>query len=120
MNMLNSHITTSTPLPNGQVPAPPVPPLSASFKLPKLVTDNWSRLSYDFYPWLSSVLNGYTLTRCDDPAKLVLTLQAIPLNKRGSFNTITNCNSLKTRLIEEFGSIVIFGRDVNQIFYFLP
>ena len=75
MNLLNSHVAASTPLPtspsNGQVPALPVPPRSASFKL---VTDNWSRLFYDFYSWLSSVLNGFTLSRCDDPAKLVLTL----------------------------------------------
>ena len=78
MKILNSHVAASTSLPtsppNGQVPAPPVPPPSASFKPPKLVTDNWSRLSYDFYPWLSSILNGFTLTRCDNPAKLVLTL----------------------------------------------
>ena len=78
MNLLNSHVTTSTPLPtsppNDRVPALPVSPPSASFKLPKLVTDNWSRISFDFYPWLSSVLNRFTLTRYDNPAKLVLTL----------------------------------------------
>ena len=124
LNILNSQVATSTPLPtsptNGQVPAPPVPLPTASFKPPKLVTDNWSGLSYDFYPWLSSVLNGFTLTRCDDPAKLVLTLQAIPLNKRGSFNTITDWTNFKARLIEEFGSIDIFGHNVNQMFYLLP
>ena len=94
LDILNSHIATSIPSPesppNGQVPAVPVPPPSASFKPPKLVTDNWSGLSYDFYPWVSSVLKGFTLTRCDDPAKLLLTLQAIPLNKKGSFNSINN------------------------------
>ena len=47
-------------------------------------------------------------------------LQAIPLNKRWSFNNINDWSSFKTRLIEEFGSIDIFGRDVNQIFDFLP
>ena len=120
MNLLNSHIATSTPLPNsppnGWVPAHPAPPPSASFKAPKLFTDN----CYDFYPWLSSVQNSFTLTRCNDPAKLVLTLQAIPLNKRCFFNNITNWTSFKTRLIEEFGSIDIFGRDVNKIFYLFP
>ena len=124
MNLLNSHITASTPLPtsppNSRVPTHPAPPPSASFKPPKLVTDNWSGISYDFYPWLSSILNGFTLTRCDDPAKLVLTLQAIPLNKRGSFNNITNWPSFKTRLTEEYGSIDIFGQNVNQIFDLLP
>ena len=38
MNVLNSHVATSTPLttsqPNGQVPAAPLPPPSASFKPP--------------------------------------------------------------------------------------
>ena len=54
MNLLNSNIAASTLLPtsppNSQVPAHPAPPPSASFKPPKLVTDNWSGLSYDFYP----------------------------------------------------------------------
>ena len=58
LNLLNSHVAASTPL-----PAPSVPPPSASFKPPKLVTDNWSGLYYDFYLWLSSILNGFTLTR---------------------------------------------------------
>ena len=124
MNILNSHDVTSTPVhaspPNGQAPATPVPPPSASFKPPKLVTDNWSGLSYDFYPWLSSVLNWFTLTRSNNPAKLLLTLQAIPLNKRGSFNSINDWTNFKARLIEEFGSIDIFGLDVNQIFDLLP
>ena len=119
MNILNSHYAASTPLPasppNSQATATPVPPPSASFKPPKLVTDNWSGLSYDFYPWLSSVLNGFTLTRCDNPAKLLLTLQAIPLNKRGSFNSINNWTNFKARLIEEFGSI-----DINKIFDLVP
>ena len=124
LNILNSHVAASNPLPTsppkGQAPAAPVPPTSASFKPPKLVIDNWSGLSYDFYPWLSSVLNGFTLTRCNNPAKLVLTLQAIPLNKRGSFNNISDWTNFKARLSEEFRSIDIFRRDVNQIFDLLP
>ena len=40
------------------------------------------------------ILKWFILTRCD-PAKLILTLQAIPLNKRGSLNNITNWNSFK-------------------------
>ena len=55
MQILNSHVATSTPI-------PALTP-SASFKPPKLVTDNWSGQSYDFYPWLSSVLNRFSLTR---------------------------------------------------------
>ena len=94
----------------------PAPPPSASFQPPKLVTDDWSGQSYEFYPWLSSVLNGFSLTRCDDPTKLALTLQEIRLNKRGSFNNINDWTNFKTRLIEEFSSIEIFGHVVNQIF----
>ena len=94
MQVLNSHTAAftslSTSLPNGLIHTQPTSPPSASFKPPKLVPDNWSGQSYDFYPWLSSVLNGFTLTRCDYTAKLVLMLQAIPLNKRGSFNNIND------------------------------
>ena len=54
MNVLNSHVATSTPLstsqPNGQVPAAPVPPPSASFKPPKLVIDNGKGLSMTSIP----------------------------------------------------------------------
>ena len=42
------------------------------------------------------------------------------MNKRGPLNNITNWNSFKHRLIEEFGSIDIFGRDFNLIFDPLP
>ena len=50
----------------------------------------------------------------------VITLQAIPANKSGSLNNNTDWNVFKIKLIEEFGSIEIFGRDVNQIFALLP
>ena len=46
----------------------------------------------------------------------MLTLQAIPLIKRGPFNNISNWTDFKIKLIEEFGSIDIIGRDVNKIF----
>ena len=82
LQILNSHAAVSTPLPasppNSLIHTQTTPPPSASLKPPKLVTENSSGQSYDFYPWLSSVLNGFSLTRCDDPVKLVLTLQAIP------------------------------------------
>ena len=50
----------------------------------------------------------------------MLTLQAIPLNKKGPFNNISDWNKFKTKSINEFGSIDIFGRDVNKIFDLLP
>ena len=112
-------------------PCPPAsltPPLSpqhnqqplASFKPPKLNTLSWSGKSADFYPLLSNILNGFNLTRAADMVKVALTLQAIPLNKRGPFNNITEWKTFKTKLIEEFGSIDIFGRGVNQVFNLLP
>jgi len=52
--------------------------------------------------------------------KVALTLQAIPLAKQGPFNNIIDWPTFKTKLIEEFGSIDIFGRDVNQVFNLLP
>ena len=67
---------------------------------------------------MSSILNGFNLTGCDDSVKLVLTLQALPL--KGPFVHITNWQDFKICLIEEFGSIDIFGRDVNQMFDLLP
>jgi len=33
----------------------------------------------DFYPWLSTILNGFNLTLAEDVVKVALTLQAIPL-----------------------------------------
>ena len=74
----------------------------------------------DFYPWLSNILNGFNLTRAEDMVKVTPTLQAIPLAKQGSLNNIIDWPTFKTKLIEEFGSIDIFGRDVNQVFNLLP
>ena len=42
--------------------------------------------------------------------------QAIPLNKKGSLANIIDWPTYKARLIEEFGSINIFGRDVTGVF----
>ena len=50
----------------------------------------------------------------------MLTLQALPLSKKGPFNNISHWNKFKIKLIDEFGSIDTFGRDVNQIFDLLP
>ena len=85
-----------------------------SFKPPKISTDTWSGKSYD------SVLNGFTLTGCADKVKLTLTLQAILMDKKGPLNNITDWDEFKTKLIKEYGSIDIFGREVNQIFDLLP
>ena len=52
--------------------------------------------------------------------KVALTLQAIPLAKQGPFNNIVDWPTFKSKLIEEFGSIDIFGRDINQVFNLLP
>jgi len=49
----------------------------------------------------------------------VLTPNAIPLDKKGPLNNITDWNNFKIKLIEELRSINIFG-DVNQIFNLLP
>jgi len=65
-------------------------------------------------------LNGFNLTQAEDNVKVALTQQAIPLAKRGPFNNIIDWPTFKIKLIEEFGSIDIFGRDVNQTFNLLP
>ena len=49
-----------------------------------------------------------------------LTLNAILVDKKGPLNNITDWNNFKIKLIEEFRSIDIFGREVNQIFDLLP
>ena len=114
MQILNSNPTSialpaSPPftLPNSL----PTPQPSASFKPPKLVTENWSGKSYNFYPWLSSALNGFVLARCDNPSKVILMNQAIMLSMRGSLANIIDWTTYKARLIKEFSSINIFGRD---------
>ena len=60
------------------------------------------------------------MTRAEDVVKVALTFQAIPLAKQGPFNNIIDWPTFKTKLIEEFRSIDIFGRDVNQVFNLLP
>ena len=46
--------------------------------------------------------------------------QAIPLSNKGSLANIVDWPTYKTRLIEEFGSIDIFGCDVIGVFKQLP
>jgi len=122
--LLTSHIAVNTPLPstppNGQTSDQHNPTYPACFKPPKITTDNWSGESYDFYPWLASVLNGFELTGCADRAKLTLTLQAIPTDKKGPLNNIKNWDEFKIKLVDEYGSIDVFGREVNRIFDLLP
>ena len=50
------------------------------------------------------------------------TTQSTPflLNKRGPLNHITDWDTFRVALIEEFGSINVFGREVNQLFNLLP
>ena len=124
LNIMDTHIATNTPLPtsppNGRATNCHHSGPIASFKPPKIATDTWSGQSYDFYPWLASVLNGFTLTGCADKVKLTLTLQAIPMDKKGPLNNITDWDEFKTKLIDEYGSIDLFGREVNQMFDLLP
>ena len=114
-DIINSHTALSTPLPS----SPPIqrtPPPQASFKPPKLIIENWNGKPYDFYTWLSSILHGFELAQCDDPGKLHHTLHAIPMDKRGVLNHITNWDEFKIALIKEFGSVRVFGREVDLIF----
>ena len=97
MDILDSQTAMNTPLPasppdrrvlNHSNPTP-----SPNFKPPKLVTANWIGQTYDFYPWLSSILHGFTLTRCDDSMKLVLTLMPSPWIRRDPSTTSTGTTS---------------------------
>ena len=119
-DILTSHTAFSTPLPTSPPPSKRVPNPSASFKPPKLVIENWNGKAFDFYAWLASILHGFTLAQTDDPGKLHHTIQAIPLNKRGPLNHITDWDTFRVALIEEFGSINVFDREVNQLFNLLP
>ena len=110
----------STPLPSSLPSNKRVQQPSASFKPPKLIIENWSIQTYDFYTWLSSFLHGFNLAQCDNPGKLHHTLHAIPLNKRGPLNHINDWDTFRVSLIEEVGSINVFGREVNQLFDVLP
>lgn len=65
-------------------------------------------------------MHGFTLTGCDNKAKVMLTIRATMLDKKGPFNNIPDWNSFKIKLIEEFGNIDIFSRDINQIFDLIP
>ena len=81
--------TNSARSANLQEPPPPQP--TSSKPLPaKLDTPNWSGMTCDFYHWLSSILNRFSLTRVYNTVKVVLTLQAILLVKQGPFNNISD------------------------------
>ena len=112
-DIINSHSTTTADPPN------PIQQPCASFKPPKLDTPAWSGKPGDSYHWLSTILNGFILTQAEDNVKVALTQNAIPLTKRVPFNNIIEWPTFKVKLIEEFGSIDIFGRDVNQTFNLL-
>ena len=64
-------------------------------------------------------MNGFNLNQAEDVVKVALT-QHFPLAKGGPFNNIIDWLTFKVKLIEEFGSIDVFGRDVNQTFNLLP
>ena len=99
LNVINSHTTMSTPLPSSPLNKQAQQPY-ASFKDPKLDTPNWSGKSCDFYPWLSAVLNRFTLTRAEKVVKVALTMQAILLAKQGPFNNITDWDIFRVKFIE--------------------
>ena len=67
----------------------------------------------DFYPWLSSVLNGFALTSCDDPGELYLTLHAIPWPNH-------QLGLLQGHINWRIWKYWQFGREVNQLFDLLP
>ena len=94
VSLLDSHTAANTPLPpsppNGRATNYQNPTPLASFNPPKISTYTWSGKSYDFYPWLGSVLNRFNLTGCADKVKLALTLQAIPMDKKGPLNNIND------------------------------
>ena len=123
-NILDSQIAINTPLPssppNGSTSTHPNPSPYAHFKAPKVSAPKWSGKIHEFYTWLHNLLNGFNLADCPDQIKLKLTLEAIPMDKQGLLNDVTEWDLFKERLIEEFGSIDDYGRDVNQDFALLP
>ena len=123
-NILDSITATNTPLPS----SPPNSPTStrsnpspyAHFKAPKISAQKWSGKNSEFYTWLHNLLNGFKLADCPDQIKLKLTLEAVPIDKQGLLNDVTEWDLFKERLIEEFGSIDVYGRDINQDFANIP
>ena len=121
---MDSHFAANTPLPssppNGSTSTLPNPSPYAHFKAPKVSAPKWNGKIHEFYTWLYNLLNGFKLADCPDQIKLKLTLEAIPMDKQGLLNDVTEWDLFKERLIEEFGSIDVYGRDVNQDFALLP
>ena len=76
----------------------------------------WSSKSYDFYTWLASTIHLFTFSNWDDTDKTQLMLRTMPLDKRGSFLNITNQNEFKNKLINDFGNVAAFGREVQRQF----
>ena len=65
-------------------------------------------------------MNGFKLANCPDQIKLKSTLKVIPLNNQGLLNDVTEWDLFKERLIDEIGSILVYGRDINQDFALHP
>ena len=123
-NILDSHIAATTLLPSsppkGSTSTHSNPSSWTHFKAPKVSEPKWSGKIHEFYIWLYNVLHGFQLADYPDQIKLKLTLEAIPMDKQGLLNNVTEWDLFKERLIEEFGSIDVYGRDVNQDFALLP
>jgi len=123
INLLNSHNARLTTLPtspsNGSTYSHTNPPPQAHFKAPTITAPKWSGKANEFYTWLHNLLNGFKLADCADQVKLKLTLEAIPMDKQGLLNDVMEWDQFKERLIEEFGSIDVYGRDINQEFALL-
>ena len=113
INVINSQIASSTPLPTS-LPNKRVLSLSGYLLLPASNPLNLS-LTTGWYPWLSSIPHEFTLTRCDDPGKLMF------IQHEGTTQQHHQPGQLQNQInCEEFSSINIFGRDFNQMFDFLP
>ena len=89
-------------------------------KPPRMEATTWSGKSYDFYSWLASTTHVFTFSNCHNTAKTQIMLQAMLLDKRGSFFNITDWNKFKNKLINDFGNVTAYRCEVQCQFNHSP
>ena len=117
MKILDSHTAINTPLPssppNSSTSTHPNHSPYAHFMAPKVSAQKWSgkilHLASQCLAWIQ-------ISRLPQPDQAKINPRGHSNGKQGLLNDVTEWDLFKERLIEEFGSIEVYGRDVNPGF----
>ena len=99
------------PTPIAQQPQQHHQPQTFGLKTPRMETPTWNGDRYSFYSWLSSCSKSFDQSNCNNIAITQLMLQAMPLDKKSSFNHIDGWEEFKSKLLNKFGNLEVFRRE---------